>query len=80
VAELQEQRLVAVRTRLEGITRPEQLHLAADPAAEGEIRELTGFLADHDARDPACAQARLLLGLLHWFRYLACCDSREFRE
>jgi hypothetical protein len=49
-------------------------------AAEGEIRELTGFLADHDARDPACAQARLLLGLLHWFRYLACCDSREFRE
>jgi len=32
VAELQEQRLVAVRTRLGGITRPEQLHLAADPA------------------------------------------------
>jgi hypothetical protein len=61
-----EQRLVAVRTRLERITGSGQLYLATDPAAEGEIRELAGFLAGQDGGDQAGAQARLLLGLLHW--------------
>jgi len=63
--------LTAARVRTERISGPDDLHLALEPAAAQEIADLTELLAGGQLDDDIAAEARKLLGWLHWYRYLA---------
>lgn len=63
--------LTAARARTERISGPDDLQLALEPAAAQEIADLTELLAGGQLDDDIAAEARNLLGWLHWYRYLA---------
>jgi CHAT domain len=64
--------IVAIETRLERIQRDKNPSLSLEPAAVRELRDLRrtpGWERD--------LQARMALGWLHWYRYLALPEGRD---
>jgi hypothetical protein len=71
------ERLAAVQARIGRIAGPEDLHLAFEPGATQEITDLKRLLAEEHVDDDIAAEARNLLGWLHWYRYLAHPTAQE---
>jgi tetratricopeptide (TPR) repeat protein len=65
------EKLAAAQARVQRISGPGDLHLVFEREVSQEIAELEGLLAEEDVDANVSAEARNLLGWLHWCRYLA---------
>lgn len=64
---MREQYLAAVRARLERVTSTQDLSTVLHPGVPGDVQRLSGLLRDGDGD----TEARLALGWMHYYRYLA---------